>query len=176
MRIYIVGFMGAGKSTAGKKLASKMGYSFTDLDRMIEMQYKTSIPGLFSKYDESLFRNLERKALHSTFSFQDAVVSTGGGTPCYFDNMELINREGISVFIEMSVKALADRLRNSKKPRPLVRELDRAKLEEQIAAMLEERITFYEKADLRIKGENLDINHLHSELLSLQAGRSQKHQ
>ncbi|MBN1338425.1 MAG: AAA family ATPase [Bacteroidales bacterium] len=166
MLIYLVGFMGSGKTTAGRKLASELNYAFIDLDRMIEETYQISIPGIFSKYDEDAFRIMERSCLHKTFKDNNAVVATGGGTPCFFDNMEKINSTGISVYIEMSVEALAARLRNARKKRPLIGQSEE-ELEDFIREKLEKRKTFYEKARLRVDGIDINIDSLADKIKSI---------
>ncbi len=159
-RIYLVGFMGSGKSTAGKRLAKRLGYRFTDLDKMIEYQYKTSIPLLFEKYDENAFRLIEQKALHQTSSLRKTVIATGGGTPVFSDNMDFILRNGLTVYIELTPKALSNRLANTKKKRPL---LSKATPDE-LAAIIEEKLAqredFYKKAHLTVEGINLQASTL----------------
>lgn len=156
-RIYLIGFMGSGKSTAGKRLASRLGYQFRDLDNMIERQYKTSIPLLFEQYDEQAFRLLERDMLHETTNLHKTVIATGGGTPCFFDNMDFINENGCSVYFEFPPSALANRLQHAKRKRPLLNEVKPEQLTDNIAARLEKRLPYYEQAHIIIKGINLDL-------------------
>ena len=122
--VYLIGYMGAGKSTAGKQLARLLGYSFIDLDRAFEESYRISIMDFFEKYDEAAFRVLERKLLETTFSLESHVISTGGGTACYSDNIHLINQHGISVYIQMHPDSLFSRLKNAKRPRPRISALN----------------------------------------------------
>jgi shikimate kinase len=93
--------MGAGKTTVGKKLARKLGYTFYDIDKAFEHKYKTSVDLFFRKYGEEVFRQLEHELLVSTFTFNNTVISTGGGTPCFNNGMELINQHGVSLYIKL---------------------------------------------------------------------------
>jgi len=160
MLVYLVGYMGSGKTTVGKKLAKKLGFQFVDLDDMIERKYKIEVREFFQKYDEKSFRKVEHDTLSLTFQLSDAVIATGGGTPCFFDNMELINQNGISVYIQMSNLSLFHRLGNSKRPRPLVQNKSQEELQQFIKTHLEERLPSYLKAHLTIKGEDLDLDNL----------------
>jgi len=155
-RIYLVGFMAAGKTTVGRKLAAELGYRFLDLDDYFEERYKIDIHTFFDKYGEKLFRSLEHERLMKTFDMKDVVVATGGGTPCYLNSMEEINKNGISVYLEMTPQAIAGRLINSAKKRPLVEGKSGEELIRYIEEKLEERIHYYQKAQLIISG--LDVN------------------
>ncbi|MGC8865385.1 MAG: shikimate kinase [Bacteroidales bacterium] len=146
MRIYLVGYMASGKTYTGPKLAEALGYGFVDLDEMFEAQYRISIQKFFQKYGEDAFRPLESKLLHSTFQLSNHVISTGGGTACFFDNMELMNQQGLTVYLKQSAEALFQRLRLSRKPRPLIKDAGDEELRKQIENHLNERIPYYEKA------------------------------
>jgi shikimate kinase len=159
-RIYLIGFMGSGKSTAGRRLARLLGYSFTDLDAMIESKYHITIPDIFNRYDEAAFRKVEHETLKETFALDDHVISTGGGTPCFFNNIEIINKHGTSVYLEMHPRSLYTRLMNSKKRRPLI---DNRQPDEVLAFIgdeLNKREVHYRKAHHIVKGENLDVQEL----------------
>src|SRR5688500_7926474 len=101
MKVFLIGFMGSGKSTVGKKLAQKMTLDFIDLDAYIEKQRQKTISYFFENFGEEKFREIERDALAELLEKDNVVISTGGGTPCFFDNMEKIKKNGISVYIEM---------------------------------------------------------------------------
>ena len=152
--------MGSGKTTVGKKLAGKLGYNFIDLDLMIENDYRISIPGLFQKYDENAFRKIEYETLKKTFNYKNTVISTGGGTPCFFHNMEMINENGISVYLKMNIKSLCDRLINSKKKRPLLTGKSPEEIFDFIEKQLAVRKMFYKKSKIEIKGESINIKEL----------------
>lgn len=102
MRIYLVGYMGAGKSTTSKRLAHQLGWEAYDTDRLFEARYKISINDFFHKYDADLYRKLETQILHETLSLDNAVIATGGGTPCFNNNMEWMNQNGFTVFLKIS--------------------------------------------------------------------------
>ena len=160
MLIYLTGYMGSGKTTAGLKLAVKMGYAFADLDVMIENKFKITISKFFSKYGEPAFRKVEREMLIETFLYNNTVIATGGGTPCYTDNMELINQHGISVYIKIPEKALFQRLLNSKKKRPLLVGKTDEEILEYIKHQLIVREPYYLKSCLSAEGIDIDINGL----------------
>ena len=160
MRIVLVGYMGSGKSTLGKKLASKLGFSFYDTDQIIEEQYKISIYNFFEKYEEDVFRKIEYDVLKNALIHNNAVISTGGGTPCFRNNMDIINKNSYSVYIKMQINSIENRLINSKKSRPLLKDISQDNLKAFIEKQLLEREKYYNQANLIIKGENLDINYL----------------
>jgi shikimate kinase len=166
-RIYLVGYMGSGKSTAGRKLAKLLGWSFTDLDSMIENRFRISIPDIFGRFDEAAFRKMEHETLKLTFDLHNHVISTGGGTPCFFNNMDIINKNGISVYLELTPKALHNRLVGSKKKRPLLENHPPGEVLGFIEEQLESRRLYYERAHYTVKGENFDVEEL-KELINLQ--------
>jgi len=155
--VYLIGYMGSGKSTAGKQIARLLGYDFIDLDRAFEETYRISIMDFFEKYDEEAFRLIERKLLQSTFSLQSHVISTGGGTACYSNNMHLINQNGLSVYIQMHQDSLFDRLKNAKRPRPRIADLNDEELKIQIECDMQQRENLYNLAHYHVKGESLDF-------------------
>lgn len=155
MKIFLIGFMGCGKSTLGRKLATKMGYDFIDLDHEIEKEIGSSIGAYFAAQGETIFRTLESKTLKEFDYPTNCVIATGGGTPCYFDNMDWINNNGLSVYIELSPLALAKRLEHGKDKRPLLKDMNEAALIAFITDKLEERGPFYNSAALSISGISL---------------------
>ncbi len=163
-RIYLIGFMGVGKTTVGKKLAQQLGYSFVDLDDFFEEKFKIEIHDFFSKYDEQLFRKLEHDRLLKTFDMHGVVVSTGGGTPCYHHGIEDINRHGLSVFLDMPPAAIAHRLLHARQKRPLVMGKTGKELTLFIENKLAERLTCYEKAHLKTKALHVNIAALAGEI------------
>lgn len=150
MIVYLIGYMGCGKSSIGVKLAKKLNYKFVDLDDLIEEKEERSISQIFETEGESGFRGLERKYLKSTFELKNTVVSTGGGTPCFYDNMVQMNQKGLSIYLYMDVSSLAFRLTNAKKKRPLIEGLMESELKEFIAQQLSEREIYYESAKMII--------------------------
>ena len=104
IRIFLIGYMGAGKTTLGKAFAREMGLTFVDLDWYIEERFHKTIRQLFTEMGEDGFRELEKRMLHEVADFENVVISTGGGTPCFFDNMEFMNSKGSVVFLDVDVK------------------------------------------------------------------------
>ena len=119
MKIFLIGFMGSGKTTLGKKLARVLGYDFVDLDKVIEEESGVSVPDYFSRHGEDAFRQLERDCLRTRLPAGPVVVATGGGAPCYFDNMDWMNEHGVTVYLMLPPGVLASRL-NGSRNRPLI--------------------------------------------------------
>ncbi|MCF8339267.1 MAG: shikimate kinase [Bacteroidales bacterium] len=117
-RIYLLGYMGSGKSTLGKRLANLLDYNFMDTDQVFEQNFQTSINDFFQHSGETVFRQYEKQILHKTFNLQNTIISLGGGTPCYFDNMEQISKNGLSIYLQMPPKAIQKRLLKTKRHRP----------------------------------------------------------
>ena len=159
-KIYLVGYMGAGKTTAARRLASRLGWQVADTDAMFEEKYKISVCDFFNKYDEPLYRKLESEVLKSTEAMENTVISTGGGTACYFDNMEWMNRHGVTVFLHISEKAVVERLLHAKRKRPLAEGKSEAELTEFVRQHYTSRLPFYEQAKITVKSENLDLDSL----------------
>lgn len=160
--------MGCGKSTMGKKLAQKLGYTFVDLDHEIEKSLEGTIAEYFASHGEAAFRKLESETLKSFDYPANAVVATGGGAPCFFDNMEWMNDNGLSIYIEMSPAALAKRLENGKDKRPLLKDLNETQMVEFIENKLNERNPFYSRALLTVNGINLTADAMRAAVLSWQ--------
>jgi len=160
--IFLVGFMGCGKTTLGRKLAGRLGYLFMDLDHILEAQVGMTIAEYFSKFGEDAFRKLESEVLKKTSYPDNSVVSTGGGLPCFFDNMEWMNAHGKTVYIKLSPKTLADRLENEKEERPLLRDHQGEALVTFITGKLAERDHFYMQATLVADGLSLTAEKVES--------------
>jgi shikimate kinase len=158
MHIYLIGYMGCGKTTAGRKLAKKMGMPFIDLDELIEKHAGKSIRAIFDSEGESAFRELEKQILHQTFSGSDAVISTGGGAPVFFDNMQQMNQQGITVYIQLSAKALLDRLKGATAERPILAGKSEDEMLKFIENALIQREIFYKQASITVNGINLSAN------------------
>jgi len=156
-RIYLIGYMGSGKTTVGKKLAHKLNYRFVDLDDVIEKKAGYSITEIFQQQGESFFRQLEHEALKETFLFTNTVISTGGGTPIFFNNMEQMNAQGITIYIELSPKSLVDRLKDSAAKRPLIMDKTEAELLQFIETGLQQREPYYKKAEVIANGISLTV-------------------
>lgn len=152
--------MGAGKTTAARRLAQRMGWEVVDTDALFEEKYKISVNDFFNKYDEPLYRKLESEVLKATESLDHVVVSTGGGTACFFDNMDWMNQHGLTVFLRISPQAAVDRVIHSRHKRPLVEGKSEEELTEFVSQHYASRMPFYEQARITAKSEDFDIESL----------------
>lgn len=166
-RIYLMGFMGSGKSTAGRKLATAMKWDFIDLDRKIEEMAGKKIPEIFSSEGEEKFREIEATALRTLPEINNLIISTGGGTPCHGANMEYMLSTGITVYLRLSPSQLSSRLLNSSAERPLLKNIPDENLKEFIERKLKEREPWYNMALLTVDGIDMDISVLATRLNSL---------
>jgi len=152
--------MGSGKTTLGRKLAARMNYEFIDLDHKLEQQVELSIAEYFSFFGEDSFRKLEKEVLRKTIYPENVVISTGGGLPCFFDNIEWMKANGKVVYINLSPKTLADRLEAGKEERPLLQDKHGEALVAFIEKKLEEREPFYSQANIIADGLSLTAERL----------------
>lgn len=153
MKIFLVGFMAAGKSLVGRMLAEKMGMAFLDLDEYIESEQKCSIASLFDDKGETHFRMLEARALRKTADLEPSIIATGGGTPCFHNNMEWMNEAGLTIFMEIKAETIVARLQGEKNHRPLVRGKSDQELMQFVANKLTERMAFYNQAQFVCHGD-----------------------
>ena len=160
MRVYLTGYMYSGKTTVGHKLASRLGYQWADLDKMLETTFHTSIPIFFKRYGEEAFRKIEQKMLHSTVDLDNIVISTGGGTPCFFDNIEWMNLHGTSIYFDVTVETLLRRAAQSKKPRPILAGLTDEQRSLYVRQQLSQRLPYYQKAQIIFPADQPDIEQL----------------
>jgi shikimate kinase len=156
-KIYLLGYMAVGKTTLGKQLAEALHYDFIDLDEWIEYETKKTIAQFFEEEGEVAFRKIEQEYLHKTFVLTNTLISCGGGTPCFYDNMEQMNAHGKTVWVEADVKDIAKRIQAQKNKRPLLNTLDSIMLEQKIETHLNERISYYNQAKFRFQSKNADI-------------------
>lgn len=162
-KIVLIGFPGVGKTTIARKLAKILNYHFVDLDQDFETHYKTDISVFIHKYGEQNFRKCEYERLQSlllSFPDENVIISTGGGTPCFFDAIEMINKYALSVYVKMTEKSLFIRLIHAKKRRPLLQNMNEEELKEYIHKTLSVREKFYEQAAITMKGEDADVPEL----------------
>lgn len=150
-RIFLIGYMGVGKTTVGKKLARILSKNFIDLDKFIESKYHKTIAELFAEKGEDEFRKIEERALSEVSQIENVIVSTGGGAPCFFDNMKLMNESGLTVYIYAEPSELAARLLASKNVRPIIAGKSPEELIPFITTHLSERERFYNQAKIIYK-------------------------
>jgi len=160
MRIYLIGYMGCGKSTLGRRLSKHAGLQFIDMDHYIEERNCKTIPQIFAEEGEAEFRKKERKALEELAEFTDVVIATGGGAPCFFDNVDVMNRTGKTIYLNIDPGILADRLMKSKTERPLIKGKSRKELVAFIDETLRKRNEFYKQAHYQITQPDIDLNDL----------------
>jgi shikimate kinase len=157
MKVYLIGMPGAGKSTLGRELATILNYAFFDLDAEIEKVASLTIPQIFKVNGEAFFRELESKILKTlSFSAEKAVIATGGGTPCFYNNLEFMNAHGLTIYLMASPDTLANRLiKTDLAGRPLFQERTKDDLHHFLAETLVNRATFYEQAGIVFESRSL---------------------
>ena len=171
MRVYLVGYMGSGKSTVGESLAKALGIPWIDLDSEIESKYKISIAGFFSKYGETAFREVEHKILANISLTPKAVISTGGGVPCFHNNMELMNTTGITIYLEVSPETILARIGPNARKRPLFLQMNGENILQKIAAHLSMREPYYRQAQITFDGTDPDIEALKNFILNFRPAK-----
>jgi shikimate kinase len=165
MKIFLIGYMSSGKSTLGPQLAGKLGLPFLDLDKEIEKLEGRSTGVLFLEEGEDYFRQLEKKTLASLIKSQpDFVMATGGGTPCYFNNMDVMKKNGITLYLQVSVKELVRRNLNSTELRPLLRGMNELEMQAFINDHLTQRLPYYKKASVTLKENEMDLERIVQEV------------
>jgi shikimate kinase len=157
-RIFLTGFMGAGKTTIGKELASRMSLSFVDLDLFIENRYHKTIPQIFAEKGEETFREMEQKALREVAEFEDVVIATGGGAPCFHQNMTFMNENGTTVYLNVSIDELINRITMHQYTRPVLKGRSDSELKRFVEETIAKRSEFYKQAQIIINVDNLDIS------------------
>ena len=156
IRIFLTGYMGAGKTTLGKAFARELNIPFIDLDWYIEERFHKTVGELFIERGETGFRELERNMLHEVAEFENVVISTGGGAPCFYDNMDFMNRNGKTVFLNVHPDVLFRRLRVAKQQRPILQGKQDDELKEFIIRALEKRTPFYSQAQYVFNADELE--------------------
>ncbi len=162
--VYLIGFMGAGKSHHGRLLAGEYDIPFHDLDTLIEEEYGATITELFTHRGEAEFRKLERDTLLRTSDLGHSVIATGGGTPCHFDNMAWMNENGCTIYMDVPVNILAARLKKERELRPLLAGVKEEDLEQFIGKLLERRMAFYRHAHGTVHYD--DDGNMHNRLIN----------
>lgn len=165
MRIYLIGYMYSGKTTVGRKLADALGYDFLDLDQAIETRYHTTLPLFFKRYGEPMFRQVEMQMLHDTSRMDNVVISTGGGTPCFGNNMQWINDNGTSIYLRLTEESICQRMECSRKCRPTVMALPPEERKQFIHDQLSARLPIYQQARHTIVADGMDTKDIISTIL-----------
>lgn len=158
--IFLIGFMGSGKSTMGHKLSRILKYRFIDLDQFLIRKHELSIGDLFARFGEEGFRRLEREALQELAEEEGCIIACGGGTPCYADNMQMINEKGTTIYLQTDLEVLFQRLKTSATERPLLAGKSEEELRETIESLLNIRKAYYEQAKYHIDGNRPDPERL----------------
>lgn len=164
-RIYLVGMPGSGKTTLGKLLAGKTDYRFIDLDALIAEREQMSVADIFAQRGEDYFRRKEREALQTTFPMRHIVVATGGGTPCFFDNMEQINANGLAVFIDVPLWLIARRIEPRQQERPLLAALSTEHVLEKLTTLYQKRFHYYNRAPIAVVGTDLTAECIYNKIV-----------
>ncbi|MCK9401422.1 MAG: shikimate kinase [Bacteroidales bacterium] len=160
MLIFIIGYMGAGKTTLGKHLAERLNYRFYDMDEMFEISTGHSIGSFFEKFGEAAFRQKEREILYNHLDDRQTVIATGGGTACYADNMALMNQKGITVYVDTGFDTIMKRLAGKIHNRPMLKNIPHEQLPSFIRDHMNTRHEFYSKAAIKVDGEEVKLDEL----------------
>jgi len=156
-RIFLIGYMGAGKSTVGRRLASHLQLSFIDLDSFIEKRFHKTINEIFTEKGEEAFRKMEKEALEEVSEYENVIISVGGGTPCFFDNIERMNQSGYSIYLQVSPEVLASRLNIGKHSRPLLRYKSEDEIKTFVIESLAKREPYYNKATCVFEASSYNV-------------------
>ena len=159
-KIFLIGMMGTGKSYWAKKIAKKLKIGGYDLDSLIEAKEEKSITEIFAENGEAYFRNVEAEVLRWFGQKKSFALATGGGTPCFNNNIQWMNSNGITIWIDEPVDVLVQRLEKEKAQRPLIHNLDITALQDYLAHKLFERETFYKQATYHLSGSEIDERNL----------------
>jgi shikimate kinase len=168
LKIVLVGMPGSGKSTFGKQLAQQLNFAFIDLDHVIEKESGKSIAEIFQQDGEGKFRELESLYLEKCLrGVEGFILATGGGTPCFNDNMDLINKESVSIFLDVSLNEIYLRLHKDQSgKRPMFAGLDEGEIILKLKNLLTEREGYYRQAKIKLSGDDISTEHLMSEIMS----------
>lgn len=156
MLIFLVGFMGCGKSYIGRNLAPLLHFDYIDMDKYIEEKEGISIAQIFEQKGEAYFRQLEKEFIENLDTEQNLVISTGGGVPCFFNNMEIMNNKGLTIYLNRSKDTVIERLIKGQHKRPLLSGLNPEQLGDFYEEKLSDRKPFYEKSQLHVGDADVD--------------------
>ncbi len=163
LRIYLVGMPGSGKTTMANMLATRLAYRAVDLDEQIAQLEGCTIPEVFAAKGEPYFRAKEQELLKQTFALSRVVVATGGGTPCHFDNMALINKNGLAVFLNVPLSLIASRLERQPNARPLIDETA-GDVMARLKSLYNARYPFYDQAEVAVSGLELNAEYVYNKI------------
>ncbi len=147
-KIYLVGLPGAGKSHSGRLLAAKLKWEFCDLDRMIESELQKTVGDIFEDHGEEIFRKMETEILHKTQKLKNTVISCGGGTAAFDDNMQWMQSNGLTIFLNPPIEKIIPRILKNEKKRPLFKGMKEGQLRKKLNEFIEKRGEFYSKAKI----------------------------
>lgn len=153
--IFIVGYMGSGKSTVGRKMADILGWRFIDTDFFIENRFRKRVADMFLEDGEAVFRRRERVVIEELSGMEDTIIATGGGLPCHSDNMDLMNEAGLTLYLEVSDEVLAVRLELCKRTRPKVKDKSGDELLSHVREEMAIRGDIYRKAQIIVNADKL---------------------
>jgi|KBSMisStandDraft_5_1062788.scaffolds.fasta_scaffold618461_3 shikimate kinase len=168
LRLFLIGMMGTGKSYWAQRIAASKNIDWMDLDAQIEKEALMTIKEIFETQGEIYFRNKEKEALHQLTSFKNIVIATGGGTPCFHDNMKWMNKHGITIWIDEPIEVLAERLKKEKAHRPLIKDLNDEELLHFLSIKLSERSIFYSQCQHHLQAGTISA-HSFAEILQQHA-------
>lgn len=154
--LFLIGYMGCGKTTLGRAVARATGLDFIDLDAYIENRYHRSISALFAEHGEEGFRRIERSLLHEVADFENVIVACGGGTPCFFDNIEFMNSKGTTIFLQASQERIYERLCKARHKRPLIAVMSDDEIRRYVSDALGQRMPYYSRASLVFASDMLE--------------------
>ena len=158
MKLFLLGIMGSGKSYWAQRIAEKTNRDWMDLDQQIEKDTSMTISEIFAAHDENYFREKERDALQELSEFDNLIIATGGGAPCFHNNMQWMNEHGTTIWIDEPIDILAERLKKEKEHRPLIKDLSDEELYEFLSRKLADRSPFYLQAQHHLQDSNICEN------------------
>lgn len=169
LKVVLVGLPGSGKSTFGRQLASALNFQFYDLDTLIEERFSLKIPEIFSRYGEGKFREMETETLEEVLSWDRSfVLASGGGCPCFNENMTRINEKAVSVYLDVPLEDISERLESSKvQNRPLFQGMGAGEIILKLKSLQADRDYFYNMAKIKLSGSDFSAELLLSELIHL---------
>lgn len=165
MKVYLIGLKNSGKTTTGKKLANKLNLEFVDLDQLIEKINGRPVTEIYSQDGEVIFREKEKEALHETGKLENVVIATGGGAPRFFDNMDFMNRNGITIYLQLDEDTLVGRLKVAAKDRPVVKGRNPEQIREYVQDILQQHEYIYLKANYVVDSKNIAPDDLVARIL-----------